>query len=1060
MRCLYRNKSLFSLIVTFCLCALSTGLVQSDTLPLYPTLITPGSADELTYLSKDIGTDVVKGARHAELNSFCSYSFPCLPGARCRLWITLEDDKLPSRPNISVSQPDLKPLPYLSQTEPNGVIMITWTVPFKWVLGDKINVTIGAKTAPYSIKLIRFQQQEGDATGNGIGDSVEQLLRFGYPANTSITVNRPPQIPYTITQTPRPPSPDLDIQTDALFAYTTSFETIQAWKERKVTVWTMGGSRDGKVYATQNPGEVQTDKIGSPITIEGSFYLSPTRNRLTIEGKYYRDALIAGSEGVCPEEPEYWLRGGYESVFKEAWQKEYNTPWEPPHQSLDARWRTGRLMAKLQTNHIDTILREAKGQKPSLRGLVALHSPINYAQWGIVSPQFAITSLSNVQEVIGQVWTGTSRSPVRYAGLRKDHNFALAYLEYSSLYHLMRETGKRLWFLMDPLEDNLNLSHEDYKNHYEETLVASLLFPAVNSYEVMPWPERVFGRIPAPYATEIQSVMAALQEMHNQTEAKGNVIDNDTIGVFVSDSMQWQRAEPAKSDFDGLWGLTLPLIQHGVPVQIPSLDRATTADYLKPFKTLLLSYDYQKPLSAEVHTTLANWVRGGGSLLFFGGADPYNAVQDGWWTQKGHKAAQDDLWGQLGIPAGASKTSLTGQTEAQYHFVELERGNGAEHELKNRRRYSYDISSYVKETGSVAFRFNDVTPQDGWGGLVSSFEIKVGGKSALQFRAGTELESRFLIFDHNSHFNGQGRFADGASSWVYQIDGLPRDKQITVHVEMGNGFLFAVSPAKPDASRVLQASKVAGDLGRQFPRFRIPPAYPVTYYPAFPPRTSLEVSKKSVEEAERLPTGFYAFKDEGIPIWKQSVGKGTVVYVGIAPGYFSNSGRSGSLLRNIVEYAQQRSGAAYNEANALRLRRGKYLVVRSLGDPEPIEGRMVDLLSPTLAVTNDRTLPANSVGLYADLPSGSIPRIAHIAGRIQASVERPDGTAFFVRGVKDTFGVARLWSGNRSLSGARGSDRLGNSISVETFVDGSTVLLRYPNHPDGVVIRVGWSGTL
>jgi hypothetical protein len=118
---------------------------------------------------------------------------------------------------------------------------------------------------------------------------------------------------------------------------------------------------------------------------------------------------------------------------------------------------------------------------------------------------------------------------------------------------------------------------------------------------------------------------------------------------------------------------------------------------------------------------------------------------------------------------------------------------------------------------------------------------------------------------------------------------------------------------------------------------------------------------------------------------------------------------------------------------------------------------MVDLLSPTLSVANERTIPPNSTAFLVDLPNGATPRIAHVSGRLQASVERPDATAFFVRGPLNTLGVARLWSGNKSLVGARGQDRFGNPVNVETFIDGSTILARYPNHPDGVVIRLGWN---
>ncbi len=59
--------------------------------------------------------------------------------------------------------------------------------------------------------------------------------------------------------------------------------------------------------------------------------------------------------------------------------------------------------------------------------------------------------------------------------------------------NVSRATGKRLWFLADPVEDNPEHDWGDYQRNYEATLVASLLQPDVSRYEVMPWPERVFG---------------------------------------------------------------------------------------------------------------------------------------------------------------------------------------------------------------------------------------------------------------------------------------------------------------------------------------------------------------------------------------------------------------------------------------------------------------------------------------------------------------------------------------------------------------------------------------
>ncbi|MCX6379155.1 MAG: hypothetical protein NT023_06710 [Armatimonadetes bacterium] len=1053
--CSYLPRSRVLLTVLFILGSLLP--MSAEPPSLFPTTFTPGSPEEVGFLAKDFGSLVEKNVRRAEVGKFWSYAFTALPGARCRLSLRLDGDASSlALPNISVFGTDLKPILFATESGKDNALQVIWTVPATWKWGDKVTVVLGAKSAPFGVQSVKFVQTDPDSDNDGLPNGVKKLLVEGYPANTLVTVRRNPDKPYTVSQTPRIPTPEIDLQTDAMFVYTSAIESILGWKERGYTVWTMGGSRDGKEYADNNPAELQRTQDGQPITIEGSYYLTPTAKRQEIESRYYALAFQNGSDGICPEEPEYWARAGYEDAFKEAWLKEYNTPWEPPHSSIEARYRASRLMGLLEERHIDALLKSAQIQKPNLRRMVALHSPINYAQWGIIAPQYRISSLDSVQEVIGQAWTGTARSPVRYAGLRQDLTFSLAYLEYSSLYHLVRGTNKRLWFLLDPLEDNPNRSQQDFKSHYEDTLAACLLFPEVNSYEVMPWPERVYGHIPAGYATQINSVTAALQDMHNQIETKGSPAEFTNIGVLISDSLQYQRAAPSPSDFDGVFGLSLPLLQHGVPVQMVSLDRATAPNYLKAFKTLILSYDYQKPPSAAVHTALANWVKTGGSLLVVGGTDPYNSLNDSWWQQAKQATPHADLWNQLGITTGSPLANI-GSAEPTLSFTALARAESGTHDLKNLNRYTYDITSFVTPTGSIALKFQDVTPTDGWGALVLSVEVKVDGQTALSFRTGSELENRFIAFDHNSQFNGQGRFSDGNSYWVYQLDNLPRSRRVTVHIEMGNGFFVSIASAKPDTSRTLLGTKVGGDIVRDTPRIRVGLAYPITSYPDFPKiESTLPAAKGKEEEAERLPTAFYTLRDGSIPLWKQDVGKGVVLYAGVAPGFFTSNSRSGTLWRSLVQYAHQRAGGAYTEPEVFRLKRGRYTIVRTLNDSETVEGRMIDILSPTLSVANERTVLPKSLGLFVDLPTGSIPRVGFASGRVQATVERNDATALFVKGPSKTQGVARLWAGNKTFKGVRGVDRLGSPISVESYVDGSSVLLKYPNNPDGVILRVGW----
>ena len=69
----------------------------------------------------------------------------------------------------------------------------------------------------------------------------------------------------------------------------------------------------------------------------------------------------------------------------------YNEPWQAPESSPDARWRSGKLMYFLYRRALQQVFdsvqefNKEKGKK--VRCYVPTHSLLNYADWGIVSPQ-------------------------------------------------------------------------------------------------------------------------------------------------------------------------------------------------------------------------------------------------------------------------------------------------------------------------------------------------------------------------------------------------------------------------------------------------------------------------------------------------------------------------------------------------------------------------------------------------------------------------------------------------------------------------------------------------
>lgn len=419
-------------------------------------------------------------------------------------------------------------------------------------------------------------------------------------------------------------------------------EKIKSWKEKGYTVYVMGGFRKGDAYikgkedGKKHLHEIQMMRSGFPFMIGRDYYLVPSRDRIQEYVEFYIHAVKDGAEAVCPEEPEYFVGAGYEESFKKEWQEFYGEPWQPPHSSVDARVKADRLKGQMYLRMFKSIWEGAKRENPKVKNLLLIHSPVNYSAWGISFPYGDAVRLPVLNEIIGQVWTGTARSTVKIDGKYEERTFENAFCEYSSLWNLIRGTGKNLWFLQDPVEDMPNLPREDYHKNYENTVAASLFFPEVRQYEVMPWPTRIFGdpayKVPDEYATEIMVVVNALHDVGAQ---KGWTMESGTTGIatVISDSMMWQRGEPYASSMDSYYGLVMPLLLKGIPVQTLYGARFADKGYLKNTKVLLLSYDAWKPETEKTNEAVAAWVKSGGVLIFFGGNDPYNAVSS-WWQKE------------------------------------------------------------------------------------------------------------------------------------------------------------------------------------------------------------------------------------------------------------------------------------------------------------------------------------------------------------------------------------------------------------------------------------------
>ena len=473
-------------------------------------------------------------------------------------------------------------------------------------------------------------------------------------------------------------------------------ERIATWREHGYRIHVMtgvswGNYQDylyGRFDGINHEDEAQTVRDGRKSSHGGDvYYMCPGTNY----GKFLcvgvQRALDAGAEAIHLEEPEFWVNSGYSEGFKREWQSYYGEAWQAPHISVDAQWRASKLKYFLYRRALQQVFAYVQDYNKRtgrhVHCYVPTHSLLNYASWNIVSPESSLAQLEGCDGYIAQVWTGTARTPNVYRGKLKERTFETAFLEYGAMQNLVRATGRGVWYLNDPIEDNPNYDWNDYQRNWESTLTASLFQPEVWQYEVAPWPERIFnGRyprsalredrktIPPAYAIELQTVMNALNDM-KQTQVEWDC-GTTGIGLLVGDSLMFQRGDPTPSDshLSHVYGLALPLLKRGIPVAPVQLENVAVSNYLAGFKVLLLTYQGMKPQTPNVHASLAEWVKRGGVLVFCDDdSDPFNAVHE-WWNSDGknYHMPREHLFEQLGFNQAHNTNNSATPGETEWRF--------------------------------------------------------------------------------------------------------------------------------------------------------------------------------------------------------------------------------------------------------------------------------------------------------------------------------------------------------------------------------------------------------
>ncbi|GMU19927.1 MAG: hypothetical protein AMXMBFR13_00310 [Phycisphaerae bacterium] len=464
---------------------------------------------------------------------------------------------------------------------------------------------------------------------------------------------------------------------------------IGSWKQKGFVVGRMffadsdatNSYWTGKWDGTPHPEDVELNANGEKVLCSGVRpYMVPTDGWIRHLEEMTLQSIEAGADAILPEEPLAHAHTGYEKSFQELWVKRYGFPWEAEKDSPRARFLTAQLKnelyIELEKRLAAVTHRRSQELGRDIGFVLPIHSLYSNVAAQLVAPLGTSLAIPHVDGYIGQVWTG----PVNWALVHYDSPdksfFTSAYALYDYFVSLTADSGRKLWLLGDPVEDDPNHTWAEFEQWYRHCIVAKLLFPEVDSFEVMPWPDRIFlpgyqtgGKTPAPedYRIALLSAIQVMQEVPAGGEWRGGSGEaaepavSEGVGVALADSVLWEKE--AFPPLQGTYGLLLPLIHAGVPAAACVLERTNDAAYMNRFKVVVLSYEAFKPANEKIHAGLAAWVRRGGSLIVLGATEGLQGPF--WWNEAGFDSPLDHLLKLLRVPASAKE----GQTQVGKGWV-------------------------------------------------------------------------------------------------------------------------------------------------------------------------------------------------------------------------------------------------------------------------------------------------------------------------------------------------------------------------------------------------------
>ena len=559
-----------------------------------------------------------------------------------------------------------------------GVLPVTaQSVAYGYVNDDdRIDASDALMVLQHSVSIITLSEDKflcADVSGDNKIDATDALLILQYsvrlisrfPAEKDADVNpwtdkaayaqQKPAYDYdgviTTYQNAGSYSESIDVYSDSVMVYADSVNSsdalLQSWTQNggdRTIDMMLSANRavNQSEYVNQYGGdydyELQRVASGERIEPNGVPYNIPTENFINYKWEIIKHHCENYPiQMIALEEPEIWRSCGYSQAFKDEWEAYYGEEWQDQTSSAEAMYKSSKLKVYLWERFLSTLISRTKEAFPEVKVVVATHSVLSYNSIGIIAGVSHYGALEGMDGMIGQTWSNTVAVPMSYNGQSVTRRFEAGYIGYASYVDAVGD-DQMLFTLSDPYADYASDSWEYYEDTYKKTLIAQLLQQDVFRYEETLWLDRSFtSSVPSDYRTMQMSVFNTLPLMAGRESTL--YAGTPGISIGISDTLSWQYGGgtdlPCNNTNQGFYGLTLPLLEKGLPISITSLDNLKTKADLDGVKVLVVSYDIMKPVSETANQAIADWVKDGGVLLYVGGNDGYSTgVSTEWWAAK------------------------------------------------------------------------------------------------------------------------------------------------------------------------------------------------------------------------------------------------------------------------------------------------------------------------------------------------------------------------------------------------------------------------------------------